>query len=705
MQSSSSHPPDDVPEETLGNVPEGTPAGAEGLHEDSVVGQSDPALGSDDGTLERPRGEESKSEPQERATLESALERWGMPNLGPAEIAEEEAPQPLPSLDYLGISNRWLGLLGPLFLLVFAFFYYQQYYISGLNLSGEGGTNAVIAMRLIEGQRPIADTFLGYNVMWFYPLVWLFQMVGPDFNAMRIFFYSLSAITAVGAFSVVRRVTGQAWLALGCGVLAILLPGMLFRNYLPLIAVLNVFVLLSAFVFEAATPGRRFWWYVAAGLTLGWTFLTRIDVGVFFTPVYVGVVLLWPLAVKRRFWSRIPEAVAAFLTVVVVAGLVHVPFWLDARDRGFEENFVDQYRGIWGLIQYEAKRQIFDRVMPTTSGQQGSDLDGAAWIRVSDAGSGLGFVGSESQGTTDMGEGGGTRPRPALEVLTSDASLSEKCFVLTIYLPVVVSGVILVVSSIGLLVGIFAVREDLKRDALAAGVMIGGALTLFPQYFFFRPDTPHLAEFRIPFLVAMACACFLAVKWIWPRSVIIKLCVLVFILACVVWEAAFFNFAYYKDSSGSVRVRHNRTAEFVAENGVRALIKKRDVDWMNGLRDAVVNHSYPSDWVVTYPYSPTINFMTNRRSYLYNLYVDNVTAPRNFSEAAMKDIREFRPAVVVVDDRPINNTEISRFSSWAGPLMNFLKKEYVQVGQFDSISVFARADKAPNKTIPPELLE
>jgi|GEM_PF-244197 len=705
MQSSSSHPPDDVPEETLGDLPEES-------HEDVPMSQPDPAVEAEEAALEVLPGEESGTDPQERATLESALKRWGMPDLAPAVMAGKQVPQaqppglgPKPVPDHLASVNRWLGLLGPAALLVFAFFYYQQYYISGLNLSGEGGTNAVIAMRLIEGQRPIADTFLGYNVMWFYPLVWLFQIVGPDFNAMRIFFYSLSAITAVVAFATVRRVTGQAWLALGCGVLATLLPGMLFRNYLPLMPALNVFVLLSAFVFEAATPGRRFLWYVAAGLTLGWTLLTRIDVGLFFAPIYVGAILLWPLAVRGRFWSRIPEAVAGFLTVVVVAGLLHVPFLLDARTRGFEENFVGQYRGIWGLIQYEAKRQIFDKVIPSTSEQRGSDVEGATLFHVSDVGIGAGSLANESDSPDDGSEGGGTRPRPPLEALTGDASLNEKSFVFAIYLPVVISGVILAVSSIGLFVGIFWAREDLKRDALAAGVMIGGALTLFPQYFFFRPDTPHLAEFRIPFLVAMACACFLAVKWMWPRSLLLKLGVIVFILACVAWEVAFFSFAYYKDSSGSVRARHNRTAEFVAENGVRALINTRDVDWMNGLRDAVLQHSDSSDWVVTYPYSPTINFMTNRRSYLYNLYVDNVTAPQNFSETALKNIREFRPAVVVVDDRPINNTEISRFSRWAAPTMNFLKEEYVQIGQFHSISVFARTDKVSKNVTSPEVPE
>jgi len=644
--------------------------------------------------------EAPQPEPDAEQVYQSAVERWGRPVVAAPEVIVEPEPPKPPRPDYVAISNRWLTWLGPAMLLVFAFFYYQQYYLSGLNLGGEGGTNAVIAMRLLEGQRPIADTFLGYNVMWFYPLVWLFQVFGPDFTAMRIFFYLMSAVTGVIAFGTVRRVTGQAWLALGCGVLVILLPGMLFRNYMGFFPVLNGFVLLSAFVFESSTPIRRFAWYVIAGLTLGWTFLTRIDVGVFFLPIYFGVAVLWPLAVRGRFWHRIPEAVAGLLTVVLVAGALHMPFWTDARERGFEKNFVNQYLAIWGLIQYEAKKHIIDKVMPSDPSASLGETDAnggpSMVIRVRAEAAGPGESMQPAEGVSESG----TRPRPAVDVIWGDGSLSDKAFVAALYLPLVIGAVILLFSAIGLVVGVFTVRADLKRDALAAGVLLGAALTLFPQYFFFRPDTPHLAEFRIPFLIAMVCASFLAVRWLWRRSVVLQLVVSIFILMCAVCEGAFFYHAYFKDSSGSVRVMHNRTALFTAENGVRALIRKRDVDWMNGLRDAILKHSTPTDWLVTYPYSPTINFMTNRRSYLYNLYVDNATAPKDFHAVTMREIAEFRPAIVVIDDRPINNTEISKFSRWAAPTMKFLRNEYVQIGQFNSIAVFARPDKAPKKLNP-----
>ena len=92
---------------------------------------------------------------------------------------------------------------------IFAAIYYSLYYRSGLNFSGEGGTVAIVALRLLDGQRPIVDTFLGYNVMWFYPVAWLFKLTGPDYTALRLFFFAICTVTGLLAFFIVRRVTGQ----------------------------------------------------------------------------------------------------------------------------------------------------------------------------------------------------------------------------------------------------------------------------------------------------------------------------------------------------------------------------------------------------------------------------------------------------------------------------------------------------------------
>jgi hypothetical protein len=578
-------------------------------------------------------------------------------------------------------TDHWLKVLGPLLLLVFALIYYGQFYRSGLNLGGEGGTNAVIALRLMEGQRPIADTFLGYNVMWFYPIVWLFQITGPDFNAMRVFFYVLCFLSSVLGFLIVRRVTGLGWLALITGILLLVLPGMLFRNYMGLLPLLNAYVLLQAFVLRDKMGMSRSVWALVSGAVLGLTYLIRIDVGVFFTPIYLGTILLLPFASPSGFLRRIPMAVGTLLLVATAAFALHVPFYLHAKALGFEKNFVNQYSGIWGLIQYEAKRQIFDRVRPSSGPASSTLKSDDLEIRY-----------ASTTVEQPANEESGTRPRPSLSEAFEQDSWYEASFILSLYLPLTVSLCILVGSGYALVLSLIRSDAALKQDALTAGVTLGASLTLFPQYFFFRPDVPHLAEFMIPFLVTMVCCAFLFLRRTWEHPWF-RLPAILFAGLCVLTQTAFASHAYFRESSGSIEVRYKRTSEFVAENGVRALVRKRDLEGLETLRDAVLRHSEPHEWVVTYPYSPTINFMTNRRSYLYNLYVDNVTAPRDFDARTIREIQEFRPAVIVIDDRAINKTDGSRFSNWARGALRYIQSEYVQVAEFRTNAVYARRDK------------
>ena len=247
---------------------------------------------------------------------------------------------------------------------VIAVIYYAQYFRSGLNLGGEGGTVAVVAMRLMEGQRPIVDTFLGYNVMWFYPVAWLFELTGPDYIALRIFFFAICTITGVLAFFVVRRVTGSGWFATLAALGPVLIPGMLFRNYMGFLAVLNMLMLLQAYVFEQRTPWRQRLWMTGAGAALGLTYLVRIDLGTFFTVITLGLVVLYPWGKRGEFGFRLRQAVWGLFLAVVMFGATHAPFYRDAVRRGYEEAFVSQYTGWINLVRYLASLELGKKPEP-----------------------------------------------------------------------------------------------------------------------------------------------------------------------------------------------------------------------------------------------------------------------------------------------------------------------------------------------------
>ena len=254
--------------------------------------------------------------------------------------------------------KSWGGLI----VAILAVIYYSLYYRSGLNFSGEGGTVALVALRLLEGQRPIVDTFLGYNVMWFYPVAWMFQLVGPDYTALRVFFFGLCTVTGVMAFFIVRRVTGSGWFSILAALGPVLIPGMIFRNYMAFLAMLNMLVLLQAYVFEQSTKLRQILWMVAAGISLGLTYLMRIDLGTFFTIMTAGLIVLFPFGRRQRFTSSLALAVTGATLAVVMFCATHAPFYLDARKRGYAEPFcctIYELARHGALSRFAATRQAY----------------------------------------------------------------------------------------------------------------------------------------------------------------------------------------------------------------------------------------------------------------------------------------------------------------------------------------------------------
>ncbi len=582
-------------------------------------------------------------------------------------------------------SDALLRRLGPLLLLVVALIYYGQYYRSDLNLGGEGGTAAVIAMRLNEGWLPIVDTFLGYNVMWFYPIAWLFQITGPDYVVLRIYFFALCLVMGILGFLTVRRVTGQGWLAVGTGVLLILIPGMMFRNYMGLLPVLNGYLFLQAFVLEPRSPRWRWLWWTLAGLGLGLTLLIRVDLGLFMSVIAVGLIGLYPLGVRGALVRRLGRAAAAAAVVVAAVVAIHLPVYLDAKARGFGPDFLGQYPTEINRLRYEFGKEVVRSEPETDRVPIAREAGGSQWIRAANAPATSVTATAEPKGDT-------TRPRETLDELFKQESFYDSVFVVILHLPMLISGIIFVVASGGLLWALVRRDGERKAAALTCLVTLGVALTLFPQYFFFRPDTPHLSEFMCPFLIAMVCACWHGVRWAggnWS----LRVPVYAFVTLCVVGEGLYFYHSFPKESAGTIAAQRKRSHEFVGDNGVRVWLKRRERERIAAIHEAVVVHSQPDDWVITYPYSPTINFMTNRRSYLRNLYIDNVTAGGNWIKYSMSEIEEKRPAVIVIDERDINDTEYSRFKNWAAPLRDYIRQRYVLVGVFGENEVFVRPDR------------
>lgn len=581
-------------------------------------------------------------------------------------------------------ADKWLARYAPYLVVLAAVVYYALYFRSGLNLGGEGGTNAVLALRLMEGQRPILDTFLGYNLLWFYPLVGLFKLTGPDYLAMRIFFFALCTVNALLGYAIVRSTTRQAWLALVAALLLVLVPGMIFRNYMGLIGVLSSLLLLKAYVLPASTPGRQAAWMAAAGAGMTLCFLLRIEPSFLLSIVWMGLAILYPFGPRRDFWPRVRTTLTGTAAALGILFAVHAGFAWHAQQNGFGKQFTDQYAIFLGLLRYELSREV-EKVLPAAQTSAPAPASHP----------------TTPAAVADPSPPAETREarlaRPPLTKIWEAHRPRDRYFGVCLYYPVFWSAIFVGIASVLLLSSIVRGDKTTKERALVVLTTTGCALSLFPQYFWFRPDAPHLSEFMVPFIPAVASSSW--ALWASAREArhrAWRLGTLVLAILSAALVPLYLKAVMPREDAGTI-FSMDRPKEFRALNGVNVLLSANDAAAMEGLRDAVLGHSSPGEFVVVYPYAPTINFMTDRPSYEYNLYVDDSTADDRFQREARERIESRRPAVIVIDNRPINRTERSRFKNWASDLMAYVSSSYRLVGSFQvgrrEIEVYARPDK------------
>ena len=245
-----------------------------------------------------------------------------------------------PSFEMDALNRRRNTLVAGAALVLFATVYYSLIYRYGLNLADEGNV-ALISQRLLHGERPFLNVSLGYNVLWFYPISTLFRLFGTNLLLMRTYFYGISTASGLIAFMLLRRLDAPLWLAFAQGLAVISVTGQYFMAYIPFLVLSNLFAI-TLFL----TSQRKAILSVGAGLLLGTTYLIRIDVGIFLTAIWFGVILLHAVLLDRRLRLNLIVAGNFFLGVAVM----HLPFIYDAYHRHFLQPFAHQYSNIAGLI-------------------------------------------------------------------------------------------------------------------------------------------------------------------------------------------------------------------------------------------------------------------------------------------------------------------------------------------------------------------
>jgi hypothetical protein len=553
---------------------------------------------------------------------------------------------------------RWPAWLAPALIVLTALGYYGSYLGYWFNPHDEGGTAVLTAMRLLAGEAPLRDVELGYNVGWFWPIVLLFKLCGVNFLLTRGYFFALSTITALLGWMLVRRLTRNEWAALAAGLACVIFPGSQFKNYIPLCAVANM-----ACVVQAALAGdqrsflRR---ALLGGLVLGITFLLRIDIAYLFAALWGGMLVLAALESRRGAGL----AAGALAIVLATALAMQIPAWIAARRGGYADDFVLQYGGWLSFLRAEAKALVVDRPPPTNN----PNLPAYA-----------------PKKSSEINPDRSTLPRVSWAAARSFEEADKSVLFILTYAAPLLYGLLLAWAGSSVLMALSRRQFALHQPATLALLVLLGSLATFPQFFFFRPDRPHLSEFMPGCMVALIGTLLLVpTRWRWGLGAL-----LAGFFALFGWLA----FDHY--SAGTIAARTTikpaKRKFFEGANGVRVWVHK-DKDWpeFDGIRRLVAEHSKPGDWLVCFPYQPGFNVMTDRPTYLHSLYQDNSTASRDWSQKTIAQFAEKKPAVVIVDDRAINKVEGSRFSLWAKPAHDYLAEHYDLRGTFDTVEVFSR---------------
>jgi hypothetical protein len=602
--------------------------------------------------------------------------------------------------DLAKLRGPWLAAL-----VLFAVGYFGSYCRYGITFRDEGGSFPLLAKRLLEGQRPFLDVELKYNVLWFYPVVLLFKLGGVSFVLLRAYCFALSTIAAVLGFFTIERVSRRAWLAFLVGALLVLVPGMTFKNYMPLLAVANIFCLvhfalarqsLGGAPDEAAGDRRAWRWIIVGGILLGLTFLIRVDLGIFVTVLWLGGMVIDGFGPPKSRGARWKQIIAGPLLLFVIVGLVHAPVLIDAQRRGFAKPFADQY------LQWPRSiaLRFSDLIHPRVETPQPAARPAVA----------------SPNRTAPQAKPAAPLATPASQETlhrqswTTADKRSKQLLFLLLYAPFAALIPLLLWS---LSSGVEAARKSDAagfQRALAALLALGGALIDFPQYFFFRPDAPHLSEFSPGFWVAAVASVALLggapgspSGWrLWAGRLL------------SIWlglHAAVYLWRMLPDPfTGTIAARTKRTQPFHhgkgkrvelfhGANGVDVYLTKSEFAGLTALVKVIREHTAPGDYLLVYPYHPAINLIVDLPTYETDLYVDNDTSRRtklDWQTGAIERIQRFQPAVIVLSDWAINGNDASRFSVWGARTKAWIQAHY------DFQGLYTDSDKFEVYTLRPK---
>jgi hypothetical protein len=387
-------------------------------------------------------------------------------------------------------------------------------------------------------------------------------------------------------------------------------------------------------------------------------------------------------------------------TMIICASFIalHGPVYRDALQRGFGRQFAEQY-WVWPAMIKGSACQILDQLTKpraplTSSAPPLSSASPAApsptqTEKATDKPQASEENSPSASTASSVSYSETSAKRPPLADIVHAQKLKDRAFALLIYFPVGVSALIIILGFFLVLRSLIARDPEIWKRGAILLVSTGSALSLFPQYFFWRPDMVHLGEFMVPFMVTLILTLFLAVSMLKKSSGLALVGLLIIIVTAGSELVIYVIKGWQTDGVGSIAASRRRHLEFTASNGVQVKLNPVELSRCTVLRDTILSHSNPGEYVICYPYFPMVNFMTDRPSYVNNLYADNALPPEQFFNEAVTGIQKHHPAMIVIGTGRINSTEDSRFQNWAAKTYAYIKERYSLVATKDEMEIYA----------------
>ncbi len=550
------------------------------------------------------------------------------------------------------------SLTVPLLLLLSGAIYYSQYYDHGFNYGDEGSV-VLLAQRLLEGETPFIDLNLGYGILWFYPLVLLFKVVGVNFIAAKLYFFSIALATALLAYVTLLQRTRLVALAATVSALLILVPGSIHKVYVPLIVVASIFVLTRLDLGQQTLKPVDL---AIATAVVTICYHLRADLSIIPAALLVGIVLLHTFSNTRPL-RQAQLVTARLLGIMALTSLaLSVPLFLHAYSRGFGAQLA---RGtLMEVLRLPKIREALFSGVYSEAGTASTAPDaGLLMMRIP---------------FSALWEGGADR---SLALLT--------------YLPLIVMFSFLIFCTIAirrrLSVGLPLITNEIVGPVIFAAT----AMAPFPHFFIFRPDVAHLSQFMPGYivfaslLVAILYRCSREESWTWRgRLVAAAIAILVLHVGYYSW------FGLNHASVGSIGVRGGVVERFEGANGVDVQVKPRRHELLREVATFVESYSDEGDYLLCFPFAPGFNVMTGRPTFAQRLYVDDavpVLEP-GWQDRMIEQIAERRPALIIIEDKEINRTQISNFRNWATGLQAFIDQTYTLLKTVRRLTFYVRSD-------------